>query len=92
MWQLLLYCPLSADGKYKKLKSNDINILVDGNGILSLCLSLKNKQTKKTLICEALFKEMILFFSSLSLSKFLFPPSLLSLPATEGNLHDARLA
>lgn len=78
----------SLDVKYEKLKSNDIHILVD-DSVLSLCLG---KEKNKTLMCYAFSSmKMSFLFPPLSLSKFIFLPSFLSLPAVEGNVHGERM-
>ena len=74
----LLHSQVSLNVKYMKLKSKDINIMVD-DSFLSLYLSC-------TLSSSPL--EMILFFPSLFLPKFIFLLSILALQAREGNLYE----
>ena len=74
----LLHSQVYLNVKYMKLKSKDINIMVDDN-FLSLYLSCALSSPPL---------EMILFFSSLFLPKFIFLLSILALQAREGNLYE----
>lgn len=74
----LLHSQVSLNVKYMKLKSKDINILVDDRVfelisiLCSVIASIRNDS----------------FFSSLFLPKFIFLLSILALQAREGNLYE----